>query len=68
MSVLLIGLADGQVICMPLCSFYSKNNIVIPLHQLISFPSSPLTHVSVVELECEGERRLGNLRGAARRT
>ena len=66
--MLLIGLADGQVICMPICSFFYKTNIVIPVHQLLSLPSSPLTHVAVVELVCEGERQLGMPSGAARRT
>ena len=48
---------------MPICSFYSKNNIVIPVHQIISLPSSPLKRVTVVELKGEGGRRLGLPRG-----
>ena len=35
----------------------------LPVHQLISLPSSPLTSVAVVELLGEGERQLGMPRG-----
>ena len=38
----------------------------LPVHQLISLPSSPLKHWAVVELMGEGVTQLGLPRGAAR--
>ena len=56
---------------MPICSFYSKTNIVIPTCTSDMFPSrsSPRSLLAdVVELKRWGERCLGLPRVAVRRT